>query len=80
MTTGKVYLSRYYFCFIPLHLVFSEIDGSLLHFTMDVCVYVCACICVCAHETGKEEGNPILQLKCQKKINVYEMCHMRENC
>lgn len=46
-----------------------------------MCVYIYVYIYMSAHETGKEEGNPILLVKWQrKKINVYEMCHMRENC
>lgn len=65
MTTGKVYLSRYYFCFIPLHLGYAEINGGLLHFITDVCM--CVCIYVCACVTGKEEGNSILLVKCQRK-------------
>jgi len=37
-------------------------------------MYVCVC------KTDKEEGNSILLVKSQKKINVCETCHMGENC
>lgn len=45
MTTGKIYLSRDYFCFIPLHLLYAEINGSLLYFMRDVCVGMHICVC-----------------------------------
>lgn len=49
MTTGKIY-----FCFIPFHLVYAEINGSLLHFTTDVCMCVCICVCMCKEVRKKE--------------------------
>lgn len=51
MITCKVYLSRYFFCFIPLHLIYAEINGSLLHFSTDVCV----CVCVHMRQVRKRE-------------------------
>lgn len=79
MTTGKVYLSNYYFCTISLNLIFVEINASLLHFTTDLCVCVHVCMYVCVCETGKEEGNPVSTSEMSKKNQcLWNVLHERK--